>query len=37
VGPFAVGGFAFHAVDDPVDDDFAFEFGDYLKRLLGCL
>ncbi|MEJ3741843.1 hypothetical protein WEI85_00875 [Actinomycetes bacterium KLBMP 9797] len=32
-GPLALGGFAFHAVDDPVDDHFALEFGEDAEHL----
>jgi hypothetical protein len=32
-GPESFGGFAFHAVDDAVDDGFAFEFGEHAEHL----
>ncbi|HKS43728.1 MAG TPA: hypothetical protein VJT49_01185 [Amycolatopsis sp.] len=32
-GPFAAGGFAFHAVDDAVDDGGAFELGEHRQHL----
>ena len=31
--PFAAGGFAFHAVDDAVDDGRAFELGEHAEHL----
>jgi hypothetical protein len=33
VGPFAVSGFTFHPGDNPVDDDFALEFGERAEHL----